>query len=265
MQDPVIELTDVLAGYDRRPVFDRTSLKIYPGQFAGIVGPTGSGKSTLLKVMLGIVEPLEGTVSVLGVPLRGKTPPHMAYVPQVEAVDWNFPVTVEQVVMMGRHREMGLWPWPSRRDRLRVTEILDRLGIKNFAHRHIRELSGGQQQRAFLARALVGNPKVLILDEPTAGVDMKTQHNVLHLLGELNNDGVSIVLTTHDLNAVAAHLPWVICFNQGLIAEGPPAEVFTPHILRRTYHADMEVIRHGDFILMANATPLHIGQKQEGN
>ena len=257
--EPVIELADVMAGYDGRPVFDRTSLKILPGQFAGIVGPTGSGKSTLLKVMLGVVPPLSGTVTVFGAPLRGRTPARIGYVPQVESVDWNFPVTVEQVAMMGRYREMGFWPWPSRKDRLFVMEILDRLGMKNFSRRHIRELSGGQQQRAFLARALVGNPRVLILDEPTAGVDIKTQHNVLHLLGELNRDGVSIVLTTHDLNAVAAHLPWVICFNQGLIAEGTPLEVFTPQVLRKTYQADMEVIRHGDFILMANATPLDLG------
>jgi zinc/manganese transport system ATP-binding protein/zinc transport system ATP-binding protein len=261
--EPVIELSNVLAGYDGRPVFDRTNLKIYPGQFAGIVGPTGSGKSTLLKVMLGIVEPIDGTVTLFGSPMRGKTPSDVGYVPQVESVDWNFPVTVEQVVMMGRCRNMALWPWPSREDRVHVLGILDRLGMRQVSHRHIRELSGGQQQRVFLARALVGNPKILILDEPTAGVDMQTQHNVLHLLGELNQDGVSIVITTHDLNSVAAHLPWVICFNQGLIAEGKPEKVFTPYVLRQTYNADMEVIRHGDFILMANATPLTLGEKKE--
>ncbi|MBI4714407.1 MAG: metal ABC transporter ATP-binding protein [Nitrospirae bacterium] len=263
--DPVIEFSDVMAGYEGRPVFDRTTLRIPAGRFAGVVGPTGSGKSTLLKVMLGIVPPLEGTVSVLGRPLRGgRAAGRIGYVPQVETVDWSFPVTVEQVVMMGRYQEMGFWPWAAKKDRHIVTEILERLGIRPFAQRHIRDLSGGQQQRVFLARALVSNPKILILDEPTAGVDVKTQHNVLHLLGELNRDGVTIILTTHDLNAVAAHLPWVICFNQGLIAEGAPTEVFTPYVLRKTYQAEMEVIRHGDFILMANATPLDLGSKKGG-
>jgi zinc/manganese transport system ATP-binding protein len=159
---------------------------------------------------------------------------------------------------MGRYREMNWAPWPSRKDRRVVSELLERLGMGAYVSRHIRELSGGQQQRVFLARALVSEPQLLLLDEPTAGVDIKTQHDILHILGELTQAGVTTLLTTHDLNAVAAHLPWVICFNQGIIAQGRPEEVFTPEILKRTYRSEVVVVKHGEFILMAHHTPLSL-------
>lgn len=250
---PIIELVGVTCGYDQAPVFEKVDLSIYPGQFVGIVGPTGSGKTTLLKVILGLVRPLHGRVTVLGQPVQGKAPPFIGYVPQLESVDWDFPVTVEQVVMMGRYREMGVLPWPNSRDRRLVAELLERLGIAAYAKRQIRNLSGGQQQRVFLARALIGNPKLILLDEPTAGVDLKTQHDILHLLAEVNLKGVTILLTTHDLNAIAAHLPWVICFNQKVIAQGAPEEIFTTEVLRQTYNSDMMVIKQGPLTLIANS------------
>jgi zinc/manganese transport system ATP-binding protein/zinc transport system ATP-binding protein len=164
-------------------------------------------------------------------------------------------VTVEQVVLMGRRSGRG-WPWPSREDRHAVAALLERLGIAALARRHIRDLSGGQQQRVFLARALVSQPRLLLLDEPTSGVDVKTRHDILHLLEELNGEGITIVLTTHDLNAVAAHLPWVVCLNGHLIAEGPPIEVLTSDVLRRTYGAEMTVLRHEGHLLIVDASTL---------
>jgi len=231
-------------------VFRDLSFQIYPRQFTGLVGPSGAGKSTLLKAILGVVPILSGEVSVAGKRVNGGAPADVGYVPQIETVDWEFPVTVEQVVAMGLYRKSTRLPWLTAREKHIIRELLDRLDIGRYAKRQIKMLSGGEQQRVFLARALVAEPKILILDEPTSGVDLKTQHAILHLLGEINRRGVSILLTTHDLNAVARHLPWVICFNKQIIAQGDPEEVFTSKILSRTYDSEMTVFRHGEVILV---------------
>jgi zinc/manganese transport system ATP-binding protein/zinc transport system ATP-binding protein len=225
------------------------------------VGPTGCGKTTLLKTILGAIKPFSGSVRIMG-DLIGRIPPGtIGYVPQLETVDWNFPVTVEEVVIMGLYNRMGILPWPSREEKASVRILMEKLGIDDCASHHIRDISGGQQQRTFLARALVGNPRLLVLDEPTAGIDIKTQHDVLHLMGELNREGMTIVLTTHDLNSVAAHLPFVICFNKGIVAAGSPHEIFNSDVLRRTYGADVVVIEHGDHLLMSHGTPLSLNRK----
>jgi zinc/manganese transport system ATP-binding protein/zinc transport system ATP-binding protein len=250
--DPLIELRGVTCGYGGTPILRDVDLAIPAGQLAGIVGPSGSGKTTLLRALLGQVRLAAGEVWVQGERVRGRPPTAVGYVPQLETIDWNFPVTVEEVVLMGRAAAPRFWPWPSREDRRAAYELLDRLGILTFARRQIRDLSGGQQQRAFLARALMRNPQLLLLDEPTTGVDIKTRHDVLHLLRELHESGVTILLTTHDLNAVATHLPHVVCLNHTVIAEGPPGETFTADLLSRTYGSEMLVIRDGGLILVAD-------------
>jgi len=243
----------VTSGYDDKIVFEGLDLSIPSGLYTGIVGPSGSGKTTLLKVILGVVGTTAGSVAVGGQLVKGRTVRGVGYVPQVETVNWNFPVTVEQVVLMGRHREAGWLPWPSREDRRIALDLLDHLGIRQYADRQIRALSGGEQQRVFLARALISRPRLLILDEPTSGVDLKTQHHILHLLSQLNREGVTIILTTHDLNSVARHLPWVICFNRQIIAQGDPQEVFTSEILSRTYNSEMVVVRQEGLLLIADS------------
>lgn len=258
----IIELKNVTCGYGGKVVFKNLSLKLEKGQFAGIVGPTGSGKSTLLKTILGIVKPMRGKIRLLNQEVNKLSPGTVGYVPQLETIDWDFPITVVQVIMMGLYNRMGFLPWLGKKDKMSVYELMERLGIKDCAPHAIRDLSGGQQQRAFLARALIGNPEILVLDEPTVGIDVKTQHEVLHILSELNNDGVTIIITTHDLNAVAAHLPWIICFNNGLVAEGKPADVFTKETLKKTYGADMVIIRQGDHILMAQDTPFRFENRE---
>jgi zinc/manganese transport system ATP-binding protein len=245
----LIELDDLACGYDGRAALRNISLRIFPGQFAGVVGPSGSGKTTLLRAILGVADIYHGAVRFPGHRTGGA---RIGYVPQLETIDWSFPVTVEQVVMMGLAAESGPFPWPRKQDRRRMLDLLDRLGIADCARRHIRDLSGGQQQRVFLARALIRAPDLLLLDEPTAGADIKTRHEVLHLLAELNRDGITVLLTTHDLNSVAAHLPWVICMNGRIVAQGTPDDVFTPEILGRTYGAEMVVIRQGDLILVSD-------------
>jgi zinc/manganese transport system ATP-binding protein/zinc transport system ATP-binding protein len=156
---------------------------------------------------------------------------------------------------MGAYRGLSWFPWCRAGEREAARDLMHRLGIGDCAQRQIRELSGGQQQRVFLARALMGRPELLILDEPTVGVDLKTQHDILHLLEDLSMQGLTVLLTTHDLNAVAAHLPWLICFNRGVIAQGRPEAVFTPDILRATYASEMLVFRQHGYLLVAN-TPL---------
>ncbi len=241
--DAAISLTGVRCGYGESAVLDGVSITIPPGRFAGIVGPSGAGKTTLLRAILGQVPHLRGDVQVQGQTVApGSSPTGVGYVPQVESVDWSFPMTVEDVVLLGRIRRMGHLPWPNRADRQAVAATLDRLEIGHLIHRHIRDLSGGQQQRTFLARALVGEPRILLLDEPTASVDLRTRDVILRTLVDLHHGGVTIVMTTHELNAVAAHLPWVMCVNGGIIAEGTPRQVFTEPVLGRTFDAPMRVM-----------------------
>jgi len=248
--DPLVELKNVTFSYGGQPVLQDICLRIHPGQFAALVGPSGAGKTSLLKLLLGMLTPQRGTITMQGRVIAEHAVPHVGYVPQLETVDWNFPVTVEQVVLMGRVRRTSIWPWPSAEDRWRVRAVLERLDIGGLAKQHIRNLSGGQQQRVFLARALLAEPDLLILDEPTAGVDMRTAENVLHLLGDLNQHGMTILMTTHDLNAAAAHVPWIVCLNRHVIAQGAPDDVFTSATLHATYQSDMLVIRQDGMLFV---------------
>jgi zinc/manganese transport system ATP-binding protein/zinc transport system ATP-binding protein len=176
----------------------------------------------------------------------------VGYVPQVETVDWTFPVTALEVVMMGRYQKQKMFPWASLSDRLAAQELLERVGVANVAHKPIGDLSGGQQQRVFIARALVGEPEIVLLDEPTSSSDLHVQHELLHLLANLNQQGLTILLSTHDLNSVATHLPWVICFNHGLISQGQPIDIFTPANLEKTFGGEMVVFQQEDRILIAS-------------
>jgi ABC-type Mn2+/Zn2+ transport system ATPase subunit len=234
---PLVDVEDITCTYREPVVLASASLSVAPGAFVGVVGPSGSGKTTLLRSILGTVQPVSGTV-------RRRPGLRVGYVPQVETVDWSFPVTVNDVVLMARTKGRVL-PWSSREERREVDAVLTRLGVGGLGRRHIRELSGGQQQRVFIARALFRYPELLLLDEPTSGVDLRTRHEVLHLLGDLNADGLAIVLTTHDLNGIASHLPRIVCLNTAVIADGPPSLVLTPDVLERTYGAPMDVLEHG--------------------
>ncbi|HEX4902156.1 MAG TPA: metal ABC transporter ATP-binding protein [Acidimicrobiales bacterium] len=240
----LLALHGVRAGYGDGAVLEDVTLAVGAGDFVGIVGPSGSGKSTLLRVLL-------GSVPVTGGAVRRAPGTRVGYVPQVERIDWDFPVTVSQCVLMARTGRLA--PWTSRQEKAEVREVLGRLGIGDLADRHIRALSGGQQQRVFLARALLGEPDLLLLDEPTSGVDVRTRHEILHLLGELHDGGLGIVLTTHDLNGIAAHLPRLVCLNGRVLGEGAPADVLVPEVLEATYGSPMEVLEHGGMRVVVDA------------
>ncbi|MEX2291825.1 MAG: metal ABC transporter ATP-binding protein [Mycobacteriales bacterium] len=233
---PLVEIAGASFGYDSAPVLSHVSYTVQDREFTGIVGPSGSGKTSLLKLLLGTARPQRGSVT-----RRPGTA--VSYVPQLETVNWSFPVTVAECVLMSR-ASSRLLPWVTPAEKREVAEVLDRLGIGGLANRHIRELSGGQQQRMFLARALLRRPQLLLLDEPTSGVDIATRHEVLHLLDELHQDGLAIVLTTHDLNGMAAHLPNLVALNHTVIAAGAPADVIVPNVLEQTFGARMEVLQH---------------------
>ncbi len=231
----LIRVTDASFGYETTPVLEHVNLTIGPQEFTGVVGPSGSGKTSLLRLLLGTSRPQRGTVT-------RRPGIAVAYVPQVETVSWNFPVTVQECVLMSRTGR--LLPWASRQEKADAAQILDRLGIGPLAGRHIRELSGGQQQRMFIARALLRRPQLLLMDEPTTGVDLTSRHDMLHLLGDLNAEGVAIVLTTHDLNGVAAHLPRLVALHKTVIAAGTPSQVISASVLERTFGAPMAVLEH---------------------
>jgi ABC-type Mn2+/Zn2+ transport system ATPase subunit len=244
-----------------RPVLQSVDLAVHPADFTGIVGPSGSGKTTLLHALAGSLNAprrrrhrdshrWSGTVD-------RQPGVRVAYVPQLETVNWDFPVTVFECALMGRPQR-GLRMSATRGERAAIVAALDRLGIADLAGRHIRELSGGQQQRMFLARALLADPQVLLLDEPTSGVDITTRHAVLHLLADIAAEGVAVVLTTHDLNGMAAHLPQVICLNTRVVAAGSPADVFTAPVLEATFGAGLDVLSHlGMPVIVDAAQPTH--------
>jgi len=236
----LIRLIGVDAGYNHQAVLHDVNIHVHEDQFTGIVGPSGSGKTTLLRLLLGIIRPMSGSIDQIE-DLR------TAYVPQLETVNWDFPITVLECVLMAgqpANRRRFVLPWGNAREKASAMEVLERLNIAQLADRQIRQLSGGQQQRMFLARALYRQPQLLLLDEPTSGVDVSTRHDVLHLLADLHEDGVAIVLTTHDLNGMAAHLPHLICVNHRVIADGTPEDVIRPEVLEQTYGARMEVLEH---------------------
>lgn len=237
---PLLEVSRVSMRYDDRVALEEVSFTVEAGERIAVVGPNGAGKSTLLKIIAGVLTPTAGTVRISGHGPQGHL--CIAYIPQRNQVDWNFPLTVADVVMMGRVGRMGLFRHPSPRDWAIVRQALERVGIAELAHRPIRTLSGGQQQRMFIARALAQEAELLLMDEPFTGLDLPAQEGILEILEGLRRQGVTILVATHDLDQAATHFDRVLLLNRRVIAYGLPHEVFTPEALRAAYGGHLRLV-----------------------
>ena len=231
---PVLEIEGVWAGYHTHTALEDISLTVSPGEILGIIGPNGSGKSTLFKVILGLIKPWRGQVRIFGEP-TGARRSQVGYMPQMEMVDWDFPVTVEDVALMGTYGKLGLFRRPGKSDRLAAEEALEQVGMASLKKRLIGELSGGQRRRVLLARALADKPRLLLLDEPLAGLDATAQHQILDIVRSLQSQGATVALSTHDLSCVSSACYNACCLNRHLVAFGRPYEVLTEKVLSETF------------------------------
>jgi manganese/iron transport system ATP-binding protein len=250
---PVVEFRAVTIRYgDGRPALEDTSFTLTRGERVAIVGPNGAGKSTLLKAIAGILTPSTGSVDVYGA-VAGM---HICigYVPQRSQVDWNFPVTVSDVVLMGRVARIGLLRQAGRDDRRLVAESLAQVGMSELSGRQIGELSGGQQQRVFIARALAQEAELLLMDEPLTGLDVPAQEAIFNILDLLRARGMTVLVSTHDLQLAADRFDRLMLLRRRIIGFGSAAEVLTPANLRQAYGSHMTVIAAPEGVLALGDT-----------
>lgn len=239
--DPVLACEHASAAYDGGLALEDVTCAIGRGARVAVLGPNGAGKSTLFKAAAGLLPLRAGRLTVRGRP-AGAPGAEVTYVPQREEVDWRFPVTVADVVMMGRYGRLGLFRRPGAADRAAVSAALEEVGLAGHARTHVAALSGGQQQRVFLARALAQENDVLLLDEPFTGVDAATEATLFEVLDRLRAQGATVVVATHDLNKATSHFDQLLLIRHTLVAYGPPGEVFTPDVLRQTFGQQVTIV-----------------------
>jgi manganese/zinc/iron transport system ATP- binding protein len=242
--DLAVHVEDLTVAYHGTPVLWDIDVNIPRGVMAAIIGPNGAGKSTLIKAILGLVRPTAGHVTVLGAPYAQQRR-RVGYVPQRTSVDWDFPTTALDVVQMGRYGHLGWLRRPGRSERRLAMRALEEVGIAELADRQISQLSGGQQQRVFLARALVQDAEVYLLDEPMAGVDATTERTIVSLLQRLRDAGRTIVVVHHDLQTVREYFDWIVILNVRVIAQGPIQDVYTLEHLHRAYGGQVLLVEPG--------------------
>ena len=238
---PALEIHDLTISFDKKPVLWNIDLLVPQGKLVGIIGPNGAGKSTLIKSAMGLLPWSSGYVKIFDQPID-QVRKSVSYVPQRESVDWDFPASVLDVVMMGRYGRLGLFKGLRKADREAAMDCLAKVGMEAFANRQISQLSGGQQQRTFLARALAQQAKLYFMDEPFAGVDAATEKAIIQLLQSMTASGGTVMVVHHDLQTVSQYFDWVILLNTRLVAYGPVETVFTSENLRETYGGKLTLL-----------------------
>ena len=253
VENPVLEIHDLTVSYDQNPVLWNVDLSLPSGKLVGILGPNGAGKSTLIKAIMGLIAPTSGYVRIFDKPLNDVRA-RISYVPQRESVDWNFPASVLDVVMMGTYGKLGLFRRPGKKEKDLAMQCLEQVGMTGFVTRQISELSGGQQQRVFIARALAQQADLYLMDEPFAGVDMATETAIFQLLKDMADSGKTVLVVHHDIHSAMNFFDWVIMLNLHLVASGPKESVITEDLLRKTYGGKLnlltkvtDLIRNKDF------------------
>lgn len=250
MNQTAIHIEQLTVAYQAVPVLWQVGLNIQKGKRTAIIGPNGAGKSTLIKSILGLMTPLTGEVDFSvkdGEWAEYKSiKKSVAYVPQKSSVDWDFPTTVLDVVVMGRYGHLGWFKRPGKKDTALAEEMLVKVGMHSFKDRQISQLSGGQRQRVFLARALVQQAEIYLLDEPLAGVDMKSEKVIMELLEELSSAGKTVIVVHHDLQTVKEYFDEVVFLNREVVAAGSVATTFTEDIIEETYRKDHSVVERVD-------------------
>ncbi|HSF56379.1 MAG TPA: metal ABC transporter ATP-binding protein [Algoriphagus sp.] len=256
VENPILEIHDLTVSYDQNPVLWNVDLSLPAGNLVGILGPNGAGKSTLIKAIMGLIAPTSGYVKVFDKPLNDVRA-RISYVPQRESVDWNFPASVLDVVMMGTYGKLGLFRRPGKKEREIAMKSLEQVGMTGFVSRQISELSGGQQQRVFIARALAQEADLYLMDEPFAGVDMSTETAIFHLLQEMTAAGKTVIVVHHDIHSAMNFFDWLIMLNLHLVASGPKELVMNEEMLRKTYGGKLNLLtRVTDLIRQKDFNPL---------
>jgi len=236
-----LKIHDLTVSYHKKPVLWGVDVVVQPGQLVGIIGPNGAGKSTLIKACMGLLPVVSGWVKIFGRPLRDAAT-RVGYVPQRESVDWDFPVNVMDVVLMGRYGRLGLGRRPRAADREVARACLEKVGMLPFAERQISNLSGGQQQRVFLARALAQEADLYFMDEPFAGVDAATEAAIIAVLRDLRDRGKTLLVVHHDLPTARSYFDRLLLLNMNVVAFGPTEQVFTAELLQKTYGGRLTIL-----------------------
>lgn len=241
VDNPIVEAHNLTVSYNKKPALWNVDFSIPKGKLVGIIGPNGAGKSTLIKSMMQLVPLSSGYVKLFDKRLN-KVRHKVSYVPQRESVDWDFPASVLDIVLMGRYGKRGLFKWLTKEDKAIAWACLEKVKMEAFAKRQIAQLSGGQQQRVFLARSLAQQADLYFMDEPFAGIDATTEKSILDLLVSMKNAGKTIMVVHHDLQSAYEYFDWIILLNTRLVASGPKEQVFTKDLLTATYGGKLTIL-----------------------